>query len=175
MEGQATGLELWSAVRRGVWLLAGVAVIAFWVLVLLADALYFLVSYTQPVDSYTGQDWDRAMSWVLLGMVVAVSALAIAVVRLPVSYRRMRASARSKGQGVKEWLASQQPWRLARTLMTFNSPTMIVAAVVAAFTAVATSYHRAPAGALLWAAAAGMIIAASVTALEVFLLRRPGD
>jgi len=87
MEGQATDLKLWSAVRRGAWLLVSVAVLAFWLLILLADVLCFLVSYTQPVDSYTGQDWDRAMSWVLFGMLVAASALAIAVVRLPVSYR----------------------------------------------------------------------------------------
>ena len=72
-------------------------------------------------------------------------------------------------------LANQQLWRLARTLMTFNAPIMIVIAVVAAFTAIATSYHRAPAGALLWAAAAGMITAASATALKVFLLGRPRD
>jgi hypothetical protein len=108
-------------------------------------------------------------------MLVAAFALAIAIVRLPVSYRRLRASARSDGQGVKEWLANQQLWRLARALMTFNAPIMIVIAVVAVFTAIATSYHRAPAGALLWAAAAGMITAASVTALEVFLLGRPRD
>ena len=73
---------------------------------------------------------------------------------------------------MKEWLASQQLWRLARTLMTFNTPIMVVTAVVAALTAIAISYHRAPAGALLWAAAAGAIFAASLTALEVFLLRR---
>jgi multisubunit Na+/H+ antiporter MnhG subunit len=168
-------LKLWSAVRMGAWLLAGVAVLALWVLVLLADAYSFLVSYTRPLGAYTGQDGDRAMSWVLLGLLVAASALAIAVVRLPVSYRRLRASARSDGQGVKEWLASQQLWPLARALMTFNTPIMIVTAVVAVLTAIATSYHRAPAGALLWAAAAGTAAAASVTALEVFLFRRAGD
>jgi hypothetical protein len=150
-------------------------VIGFWVLVLLADAFYFLVAYAQPVDSYTGQDWDRAMSWVLLGVLAAASALVFAVVRLPVSYGRLRASARSGGRGVREWLASQQLWRLAGTLMIFNTPVMIVTAVVAALAAIAVSWHRAPAGALLWAAAAGVIAAASVTALEVFLLRRPGD
>jgi multisubunit Na+/H+ antiporter MnhG subunit len=48
------------------------------------------------------------MSRVFLGMLVAAFVLAIAVVRLPVSYRRLRASARSDGQGVKEWLAHQQ-------------------------------------------------------------------
>jgi hypothetical protein len=75
---------------------------------------------------------------------------------------------------LKEWLASQQLLRLARALMTFNAPIMIVIAVVAVSTAIATSYHRAPAGALLWAAAAGTVAAASVTALEVFLFRRAG-
>jgi len=54
-------------------------------------SLYFMVSYTQPADTYTGQGWDRAMSWVFLGMLVGASALAIAVVRLPVSYRRLLA------------------------------------------------------------------------------------
>lgn len=165
----------WRAVRRSAWLLASVAVIAFCLLVLLADALFFLESYTQPVDTYTGQDWDRAMSWVVLGLLVAASALAFAVVRLPVSYQRLRASARSDGRDVREWLARQQLWRLARVLMAFNVPVMIVIAVVAVLTAIAASWHRAPAGALLWAAAAGVIIAAPATALEVFLLRRLSD
>jgi hypothetical protein len=175
MEGQA-GVQLWPTVRRGAWLVADVAVIALWLLLLLADVLYFLVSYTQPADSYTGQDWDRAMSWVFLGMLVAVSALAIVVVRLPVTYRRLRTSARSSGQGVMEWLANQQLWRLARMLMTFNAPIMIVIAAVAVFTAIVSSRQQsAPAGALLWAAATGMSTAVPATALEVFLLRRRRD
>jgi hypothetical protein len=150
-----------------------VAVIALWLLVLLADALFFLESYTQPTDSYTGQDWDRAMSWVLLGILVAASALAFAVVRLPVTYRRLRTSAGSNGVGLPELLASQQLWRLARILMTFNTPIMIVVAAVAAYTAVATSHQQsAPAGTLLWATAAGVITAAFITTSEVFLLRR---
>jgi hypothetical protein len=160
-------------VRRGAWLFADVVALGLWLLVLLADALFFLVSYTQPADSYTGQDWDRAMSWVLLGILVAASALAFAVVRLPVTYRCLRISARSNSQGLTGLLASQQPWRLARILMTFNTPIMIVMAAVAAYAAVATSHQpSAPAGTLLWAAAAGVIIAASITTLEVFLLRR---
>jgi hypothetical protein len=169
-------LKLWPTVRKGAWLLAGVAVIALWLLVLFAAVFSFLVSYTKPLGSYTGQDWDRAMSWVFLGMLVAASALAFVVVRLPVAYRRLQFSARSNGQGVKEWLASQQLWGLARMLMTFNAPVMIVLAVVATFTAVATfDLQNAPAGALLWAAAAGIITAASITTLEVLLLRRPRD
>jgi hypothetical protein len=94
-------LKLWRTVGRGTWVLAGITAVALWVLVLLVDALFFLMSYTQPVDTNTGQDWDRAMSWVFLGMLVAASALAIAVVRLPVTYRRVRASARSNVQGVR--------------------------------------------------------------------------
>lgn len=171
-EGQATDLKLWRTVGMGIWVLAGITSIALWVLVLLADGLFFLFSYTSPDDSYTGQDWDRAMSWVLLGMLVAASALAFAVVRLPISYGRVRTSARSSEQGVKEWLALQQPWRLARMLMSFNGPITIIAAVVAALTAVATSFHNAPAGTPLWAAAAGIITAVLTTAVEVFLLRR---
>jgi hypothetical protein len=152
-------------------------VITLWLLVLLADALFFLVSYTQPPDSYTGQDWDRAMSWVVLGMLVAASALAFAVVRLPVTYRRLRASARASGHSVPELLARQQLWRLTRVLMTFNTPIMIIIAVAAAWTAVVTTSYQqsAPAGTLLWAAAAGAIIAVSLTTLEVFLLRRWRD
>jgi hypothetical protein len=171
-EDQATDLKLWRTVGKGTWVLAGIASIAMWVLVLLADSLFFLFSYTQPVDSYTGQDWDRAMSWVVLWMLVAASALAFAVVRLPAGYGRVRTSARSSGQGVKEWLAHQQPRRLACMLMSFNCPITIVVAVVAALTAVATTFHNAPAGVPLWAAAAGTITAALITAVEVFLLRR---
>jgi hypothetical protein len=169
-EGQAAELKLLRTVGKGTWVLAGIASIALCVLVLLVDALFFLMSYTQPVDTYTGQDWDQAMSWVLLGMLVAASALAVVVVRLPARYRRLRAAARSGGHGVKEWLARQQVWRLARILMGFNCPIMIVAAVLAALVAIATSFHNAPAGALLWAAAGGVITAALATAVEVFLL-----
>jgi hypothetical protein len=170
--GGATDLKLGRTVGRGTWVLAGIVAVALWLLVLLADAFSFLVSYTQPLGAYTGQDGDRAESWVLLGMLVAASALAIAVVRLPATYRSVRASARSDGQGVRDWLARQQLWRLARMLMSFNGPLMIVAAVAAALTAIAISYHDAPAGAPLWAAAAGLMTAAVITALEVFLLRR---
>jgi hypothetical protein len=166
------GLTLWPGVRKGAWLLAGAAAIAFCLLLLVADVLSFLVSYTNPPDSYTGQDGDRAVFWYWLGMLVTACAMAFAVVRLPVTYRRVRASARSIRQGVTVWLAGQQLWRLTRILMTFNTPIMIVIAAVAAYTAVVTSHPQsAPAGTLLWAAAAGVIIAASITALEVFLLR----
>jgi hypothetical protein len=145
---------------------------ALWLLLLVVDALSFLVSYAHPPDSYTGQDGDRAVSWVWLGMLVAASALAFAVVRLPVTYRRLRTSARSNGQGLTELLASQQLWRLTRILMTFNTPITIVIAAVVAYAVVITPHPQsAPAGTLLWAAAAGAIIAASITPLEVFLLR----
>jgi hypothetical protein len=143
-----------------------------WLLLLLEDALLFLESYSGPMGSYTGQDWDRAMSWVVLGMLVAASALVFAVVRLPVTCRSLLTSARSNGQGLIESLASQRPWRLARILMAFNTPVMIVIAPVATLTVVITFHDQgAPAGVLLWAAAAGVVIAASITALEVFLLR----
>jgi MFS family permease len=164
-------LKLLRTVGKGTCVLAGAASFALCVLVLLADGLYFLMSYTQPVDTYTGQDWDRAASWFLLGILVAASALAVAAVRLPARYRHLRASARSSGHGVKEWLAHQQGWRLARMLMGFNCPIMIVGAVLVALVAIATSFHHAPAGALLWAAAGGVITAAMMTAVEVFLLR----
>jgi hypothetical protein len=150
-----------------------VAVIALWVLILLGDVLFFLTSYSQPADSYTGQDTDRATSWFLLGVLVAASALAIAVVRLPVSYRHLQALARFNGHGVKKWLSIQHPLWLARTLLTFNVPIMIVIAVAAVITALVTSGQSAPAGTVLWAAAAGIIAAAPVTALQIFLLRRP--
>jgi hypothetical protein len=112
------------------------------------------------------------MSWVLLGMLVAASALAIAVVRLPASYRLLRVSARSNEQGLREWLSHQPLWPLARTLMGFNGPVTIVAAVVVMFVAIAISYHDASVGVPLWAAAAGVVAAALITAAEVFLLRR---
>ena len=166
-------MKLWPTVRRGAWLLACAAVIALWVLILLADGLFFLMSYTQPGDSYTGQNSDRAASWFLLGVLVAASALAIAVVRLPVSYCHLRALARFNGRGVKEWLASQHPLWLARTLMAFNAPIMTVLAVVAVVATLVAFNDSAPAGTVLWTAAAGMIAAAPVTALEIFLLRRP--
>jgi len=149
-----------------------VAVTSLCLVLLVADGLSFLISYANSADSYTGQDFDRAVSWYWLGMLVAASALAFAVVRLPVTYRRLRAAARSNGQGLIEFLASQQLWRLTRILMTFNTPITIVIAAVAAYTVVVTSHPQsAPAGILLWAAAAGVIIAASITTLEVFLLR----
>ena len=148
------------------------AVIALCLVLLVADALSFLVSYANPANSYTGQDLDRAVSWYWLGMLVAASALAFAVVRFPVTYRRLRASARSNRQSMTELLASQQLWRLTWILMTFNAPITIVIAAVAAYRVVVTSHPQsAPAGILLWAAAAGVIIAASITMLEVFLLR----
>ena len=172
MEGQATDFKVWPVARAGAWLLACVAVIGLWLLILIADALLFLMSYTQPADSYTGQDTDRAGSWFFLGVLVAVSALAVAVVRLPVRYLRLRAMARSDGYGVTQWLARQHPLGLARTLVNFNVPIMIVIAVVAVVAFIATFGQTPPAGALLWAAAAGMITAYPVTALEVFLLRR---
>jgi hypothetical protein len=170
-------LTLWSAVRRGAWLLAGVTVVALWLVLLVADGLTFLVSYTQPPDSYTGQDFDRETSWYWLGLLVAASALAFAVVRLPVTYRRLRTSASFIGLGMIDLLASQRRWQLARTLMTFNAPIMIVAATAAAYThaAVAVSHQQsvpAPAGILLWAAVAGVAVAAFITTLEVLLLRR---
>ncbi|HEX9519501.1 MAG TPA: hypothetical protein VF940_25395 [Streptosporangiaceae bacterium] len=170
-EGQAAELKLLRTVGKGTWVLAGIASIALWVLVLLVDGLDFLMSYTQPVGTYTGQDGDRDAFWVLLGMLVAASALAVVVVRLPARYQRLRASARSGGHGVREWLAHQQGWWLARMLTGFNCPIMIVAAVLVALVATATSFHNAPAGALLWAAAGGAITAAMTTAAEVFLLR----
>lgn len=158
--------------RRGAWILAGVVVIALCLILLVSDVLIFLVSYTNPANSYTGQDDDRAVSWFWLGMLVTACALAFAIVRLPVTYRRLRALVRSNGQGVTVWLASQRFWRLAWILMTFNTPIMIIIAAVAAYEAVVTSRPQsAPAGTLLWAAAVGVIIAASITALEVFLLR----
>jgi hypothetical protein len=165
-------VKLWRPLGKGAWVLAGIASIALWVLVLIADALSFVVSYAQPFGSYTGQEWDRAMSWVLLGILVAASALVIAVVRLPARYRHVLASARSGDQSVKEWLACQQPWRLTRLLMGFNGPITIAAAVVPMLVAIASSFRHAPAGALLWAAAAGMITAALITAVEFFLIRR---
>ena len=138
---------------------------------LVGDALFFLISYSNPADSYTGQDFDREASWYWLGMLVAASALAFAVVRLPVTYRRLRAPARSNGQSLTELLASQQLWRQTRILMTFNAPITIVIAAVAGYAVVNSRPQGAPAGTLLWAAAAGVIVAASITMLEVFLLR----
>jgi hypothetical protein len=158
-------------VRRVAWLLACVAVTALWVLILLADGLFFLMSYTQPADSYTGQDWDRAASWFLLGLLVTASALAIAVIRLPVVYCRLRALARFNGYGLKHWLARQHPLWLARTLMTFNAPIMIIIAVGTVITALVVLNASAPAGTVLWTAAAGLIAAGPVTAVEIFLLR----
>jgi hypothetical protein len=162
----------WSVLRKGAWILAGAAVIALCLLLLIGDVLIFLVSYSNPADSYTGQDGDRAVSWIWLGMLVAASALAFAVVRLPVTYRRLRDSATANGQGLTTLLAGQHFWRLVRTLMTFNTPIMIVVAAVVVYETVVTTHPQStPAGTFLWAATAGVIIAASVTTLEVFLLR----
>jgi hypothetical protein len=165
-------LKLWPIVVRGTWLLASFAAIAFWVLMLFADGLLFLQSYTEPLGTYTGQEWDRGASWLLLGVLVGASALAIAVVWLPAAYRRIRILARAEGQGVLGWLARRRQWRLAGMLMSFNGPLVIVMAVAAMLTAIATSYHRAPVGAPLWAAGAGIVTAAVITAVEIFLLRR---
>lgn len=70
MEGPGDGRGAVVGRAQGAWFFASVAVLAFWLLVLLADALYSLVSYMQPVDGYTGQDWHRAVSWVLLGVLL---------------------------------------------------------------------------------------------------------
>jgi len=165
-------LRLWPTVIRGTWFLAGTAAIAFWVLILFADGLLFWQSYAEPLGTYTGQEWDRAASWLLLGLLVGASALAIAVVWLPTAYRRIRVLARANGQDVLGWLVRRRPWQLTIMLMSFNAPLVIVAAVAAVLAAIAISYHQPPAGAALWAAGAGIVIAAVITAVEIFLLRR---
>jgi hypothetical protein len=154
------------------WFLAGIVAIAFWVLMLFADGLLFLQSYTQPLGTYTGQEWDRAASWLFLGVLVGASALAIAVVWLPAAYRRIRILARAEGQGVLGWLARRRLWQLAGMLMSFNCPLVITTAVAAMLSAIAISYHRAPPVAPLWAAGAGMVTAAVITVVEILLLRR---
>lgn len=164
-------MTLVPALRKAAWILAAASSVALGALLLLSVVLYFLVSYGQPAGTYTGQDYDRALSWVLAGMLAGAWALAVVIIRLPVRYRRLRALARSDGLCLTRWLAGQQSWRLAWMLMGFNGPVMVVVAVAGALAAIALSYHSAPAGAVLWAAAGGCAAAAAATAVQVAALR----
>src|SRR5258706_7782369 len=96
-------------------------------------------------------------------MLVAASALAVVVVRLPARYQRLRASARSGGYGVREWLAHQQGRRLARRLTGLNCPIMIGAAGLGAHVGTATPFHYPPAGGPRLAAGGEAITAGMMT------------
>jgi hypothetical protein len=66
-----------GSVLKDAWVVSAVATALIALLISLMIALYFDMSYGQPADTYTGQDWDRAASWLMLTPSMAAIALAV--------------------------------------------------------------------------------------------------
>lgn len=138
-----------------------------------SSSLYFGMSYGQPPDTYTGQDWDRAASWLMLAVSMAAIALAILTGYFPARLRRIRAHARGDGLGLLPWLGTQRRAFLFGNLVAVNLPLMVFLLVAGMLIAIAEARVAIapvwlPAGSLLSGAGMGFVLSAA----EVWLLRR---
>jgi hypothetical protein len=109
-------------VLKGAWVVSAVAIALGALFVALMTALYFDMSYGQPPDSYTGQDWDRAASWLMLALSIAAVALAVLIGYIPVRLRKLRACAQAASRRLLPWLGAQRPTFQFGTLLSFNLP-----------------------------------------------------
>jgi len=78
---------------KAAWVVVTIATVLMALFFALATALYFDMSYGQPPDSYTGQDWARAASWLMLTLSMGAIALAALTSYIPARLRRLLARA----------------------------------------------------------------------------------
>jgi len=158
---------------KGAWVVSAVAIACMALFIALMTALYFDMSYGQPSDSYTGQDWDRAASWLMLTLSMAAIALAVLSGYIPVRLRKLRACARATSRSLLPWLGAQRPTFQFGTLLSFNLPLTVFLSDVGLLIAIAQARFAPapvwlPAGSLL----CGTGVAVALSAAETWLLHR---
>lgn len=109
-------------VLKAAWVVSAVAAAAMALFIVSMTALYFDMSDGQPLDTYTGQDWDRAASSLMLALSMAATAVAVLTGYVPARLRRLRAQARGAGLGLLPWLGAQRPAFLFGNLLAVNLP-----------------------------------------------------
>jgi hypothetical protein len=155
-------------VLKGAWVVSAVATALMALVIALITALYFDMSYGQPPDTYTGQDWDRAASWLMLTLSMAAIALAVLIGYVPARLRKLRARAHASRRRLLPWLSAQRPPFQFGTLLSFNLPLTVFLLDVGLFIAIGQSRLAPPpawlpAGSLLGGTGAGVALSAAGT------------
>src|SRR5258708_39500681 len=90
-------------VLKAAWVVSAVAAAAMAVFIASMTALYFDMSYGQPLGTYTGQDSDRAASWLMLALSMAAIAVAVLVGYVPGPLPRVPGAGGRAGPGLGAW------------------------------------------------------------------------
>jgi hypothetical protein len=160
-------------VLKAAWVVSAVATVLMALFITLMTALYFDMSYGQPADSYTGQDWDRAASWLMLTLSMTAIALAALISYIPARLRRLRARAHAANCSLRPWLGAQRPAFRFGILLSLNLPLTVLLVDVGVLITITNARLAPPpvwmpAGSLLAGTTAGVALSAA----ETWLLHR---
>lgn len=103
-EGARLGRLALTVASGALWVTAGAAVAAAWVLSAFMALTTFLVAFGSPADSYTGQVGDRQSALGFLAVAAALTVVAFIVVIAPLVRRRRRRRSQPVRFTGRSWL-----------------------------------------------------------------------